>query len=150
MSMVDYSTMEEEIKNAPDPKILKKGTEVLVRIITVRSGISDKNDAQWYQPVYDVPNMPLVREFNGFFWDLSDKDKLTEKQAGNAIRDIRDFAKTFKIDLSKPFDWEEDLVSLEGWVEVGFKKDDEYGDGNTVRKYISGPSDQMEDDIPFK
>lgn len=146
--MVDYSTMEEEIKNTPEPEILKKGTEVLARIISVRTGVSDKNDATWYQPVFDVPDMPLVKEFNDFMWDLADKDKLDEKQAMNAIRRFREFAKAFRIDYSKPFNWEDDLPGLEGWLEVGVKKSDEYGDSNSVRKYISGPSGNSEEN-PF-
>ncbi len=44
MSMSDYSDMEQEIREAPEPTILQAGTEIKARIITVNSGISDKND----------------------------------------------------------------------------------------------------------
>jgi hypothetical protein len=41
------------------------------------------------------------------------------------------------IDYSRPFDWEDDLVGLEGWIILGVKKSDEYGDQNTVKKYVA-------------
>ena len=137
MALTDYSTLEQEIENAPEPIILPKGTEVKARIISVRSGISDKNNAQWYQPVFDIPSEPLATEFNDFFWDLLDADKLDEKQKARSIRKFKMFAEAFGIDYSKPFDWEEDLVGLEGWMILGVKKDDEYGDKNTVSKYLA-------------
>lgn len=138
MSLSDYSDIEKDIANAEEPKILPRGTEVKARIIAVRTGVSDKNDATWYQPVFDVPDEPMVQEFNAFFWDLSDRDKIEEKQVARNMSAFKNFAKAFGIDYSKPFDWEEDLVGKEGWVILGVKKSDEYGDQNTVSKYVTG------------
>jgi len=138
MAIADYSDMEQEIKDAPEPKILPRGSEVKARIVGVRAGVSDKNDCQWYSPVFDVPADPLVTEFSGFFWDLVDRDKLDAKQSASALRDFRKFATAFDLDYSRPFDWEEDLIGLEGWVILGLKKSDEYGDQNSVSKYVTG------------
>ena len=44
MAMSDYSDLEKEIGGAPEPKMLPAGSEVKARIISVRSGVSDKND----------------------------------------------------------------------------------------------------------
>ena len=137
MSLTDYSSMENEIENAPEPKVLPNGSEVKARIITVREGTSDKNNAHWYSVVFDVPSEPLAKEFNGFFWDLADRDKLEEKAAMSAMRGFKTFAQAFGIDFSKPFDWIEDLVGLEGWIILGVKKTDEYGDQNVVKKYLA-------------
>ena len=138
MSLTDYSDIEKDIANAEEPKILPRGTEVKARIIAVRTGVSDKNGATWYQPVFDVPDEPMVQEFNAFFWDLADRDKIEEKQVAHNMSAFKNFAKAFGIDYSKPFDWEEDLVGKEGWVILGVKKSDEYGDQNTVSKYVTG------------
>ena len=138
MALTDYSDLEQEIKDAPEPKILPRGSEVKARIVAVNSGISEKNDAQWYMPVFDVPSESLAKEFNAFFWDLSERDKLTEKQAAAAMRSFKNFATAFELDYSRPFDWEDDLIGLEGWVILGVQKDDEYGDKNTISKYVSG------------
>jgi len=137
MPLTDYSDLEKEIADAPEPKILPRGTEVKARIIAVRGGISEKNSCQWYTPVFDVPDDPMVIEFNDFFWDLADaQGKIDEKQFQRALNSFRNFAAAFGIDYSRPFSWEDDLPGLEGWLIVGVRKDDEYGDKNTVSKYV--------------
>ena len=135
--LTDYSDLEEDIKNAPEPKILPAGSEVKARIIEVNSGISDTNQCVWHSPRFDVPDDVMVKEFKGFFWEL-DKVHLTEKQFGQSLSDFRKFAACFGLDYSRPFTWEDDLPGLEGWVILGIKKDDTYGDQNTVKNYVTG------------
>lgn len=136
MGLTDYSDMENEIEASEEPKVLSRGSEVKARIISMRSGVSDKNDAQWYMPVFDVPNDPMVMEFNDFFWDLLDRNKLDPKQAQRAVNKFKNFAAAFGLDYSQPFDWEDDLIGLEGWVVLGVRKSDEFGEQNTVTKYL--------------
>lgn len=136
--LADYSDLEQEIKDAPEPKVLPRGSEVKARIIGCREGISDKNNCQWYQPIFDVPGDPLVSEFNDFFWDLADRDKLDAKQAARSLTKFKNFAAAFDLDYSRPFEWETDLIGLEGWVILGFKKSEEYGDQNTISKFVTG------------
>jgi hypothetical protein len=135
MGLTDYTDLEKDITNSQEPKVLAKGMEVKARIIAMNEGISEKNNAQWYMPVFDVPADPMVIEFNDFFWDLAAKDKIDPKQFVRALHKFKTFAQAFGVDFSKPFDWE-DLIGKEGWVIVGIKKDDEYGDKNSVSKYI--------------
>ncbi len=150
MSLSDYSDLEKEISSAPEPKTLPRGAEVRARIIAVRTGVSDKNGATWYQPVFDVPDDPMVSEFNAFFWDLSDRDKLDAKQAARNMNAFKNFAAAFHLDYSKPFSWEDDLVGLTGWVILGIKKSDEYGDQNTVSKYVAGHPHVVKGSVPEK
>ena len=138
MSLTDYSDLEKEIEDAPEPKILPRGSEVKARIIAVREGVSDKNGAQWYMPVFDVPDDPMVIEFNAFFWDLADRDKLDAKAGQRALYQFQKFATAFGLDYSRPFSWTDDLDGLEGWVILGVRKSDEFGDQNTVSKYVVG------------
>ena len=138
MSLVDYSNMENEIADAPEPKTLPRGAEVKARIISVREGVSDKNGARWYSPVFDIPSEPMAIEFNHFFWDLADGDKLDEKQKMRNLRSFKLFAECFGLDYSKPFSWTDSLIGLEGWVILGVKKSDEYGDQNTISKFVTG------------
>lgn len=145
MALTDYSNLEQQIADAPEPKTLPRGTEVQARIIAVNEGISDKNGCQWYMPVFDVPSDPMVIEFNAFFWDLADasrKDdqgnmKLEPKQFQRSLNQFKNFAAAFGIDYSRPFSWTDDLLGLEGWVILGVKKDDEYGDKNTISKFVT-------------
>lgn len=135
MAMSDYSDLENEIKDAPEPKVLPKGSEVKARIISVRSGVSDKNDCTWYMPVFDVADDPMVMEFNDFFWEL-DKTKLNPKQFQRELYKFKQFASCFGIDFSRPFSWEDDLPGKEGWVILNVQKSDEYGEQNRVGKYV--------------
>lgn len=138
MSLTDYSDIEKEISTAPDPKVLPKGTECKARIVRVNTGISDKNDARWYSVGFDVPEEPMCIEFQAFFWDLADKNKLDDKASARAFSSFKQFAAAFGLDYSKPFSWTDDLVGLTGWMIVGVKDDPEYGPKNTVSKWVSG------------
>lgn len=135
--LTDYSEFEKEIDEAPEPIVLSKGTEVKARIIGVNTGISDKNNAAWFSVRFDVPKIPLAKEFNAFFWDLADKAKLDEKVGIAAFRNFKNFAQAFDIDYSKPFSWEDDLLGKEGWLIVGVRDSEEYGPQNTVSKYLA-------------
>lgn len=141
MSLADYSALEKEIDEAPEPITLPNGSEVKARIISVRDGISDKNDAHWYTVVFDVPASTLAKEYSDFFWDLLDLEKLeggrSGKQALSSMRKFKNFALSFGIDYSKPFSWADDLPGLTGWQLLGVKKSEEYGDQNTVKKYLA-------------
>jgi hypothetical protein len=134
----DYSNLEKEISTSQDPTILPRGSEVKARIIGMNDGYSDKNNgAHYYQPLFDISDQPLVKEFNAFFWDLATRDKLDMKKATRALSQFKNFAICFGIDYSRPFDWNE-LVGKEGWVILGIQKDDQYGDKNTISKYVVG------------
>lgn len=153
--LTDYSDLEKEIADAPELRTLPRGSEVKARIIAVRSGTSDKNGCKWYQPVFDVPDDPLALEFNDFFWDLVDaKEFIEPKQYARNLNRFKNFATAFDIDFSRPFDWEEDLPGHMGWLILGFKKDDEFGDKNTVAKYVAGKKagrymSKSDDEMPF-
>ena len=139
MTLTDYSSLEQEIKEAPEPEILPAGSEVKARIILVNSGVSEKNDAKWYSVVYDVPSEPLCPAFSDFFWDLSDRDNIDPKQFQQSLRQFKLFADAFSLDYSRPFSWEDDLPGLDGWMILKVVKDKtgEYPDKNGVSKYIA-------------
>ena len=134
MALSDYSSLEERISDAPEMKTLPRGTEVKARIINVRTGV-DKNDLAYFMPVYDIPDEPLVSEFSDFFYDLAHIDEHSEKSQAKSLRKFKIFAEAFEIDYSKPFDFE-DFVGLEGWLILGVSKSEEYGEQNSVHKYV--------------
>jgi len=143
MSLSDYSSIENEIANAPDMRILPNNTEAKLRIVRVDSGIIDDESkstygAEWHSVTFDVPDDDLCPMFNDFFWDLNSRDKLNSKQYSAALRQFRDFAKAFGIDYTRPFSWEDDLPGLEGWaiLKVVKDKNGEYPDKNGIKRYI--------------
>ena len=143
MSLTDYSSLEKEIKDVPDMEILPRDTEAKLRIVKVDSGVIEdeqKNSygAEWHSITFDVPAEANCPMFNHFMWDLNSKDKIDPKQFQSALRDFRGFAEAFNLDYSRPFDWENDLLNLEGWAVVKIVKDKtgEYPDKNGVKKFI--------------
>ena len=137
MSLIDLSGKMDEIQNAPEPTIAENGSEHKIKIISCRGGEAGANDCAYISPVFEVPNEPLVKEFSTFLW-IPDEDKLSPKQYARALNDFNVFSKCFGLDLSKPFDYEDDLPGLTGWAILGTKKSDEYGEQNTIRKFIVG------------
>ena len=152
MSLSDYSSMEEAIRNAPEPKILAKGQEVKARIINIRTGRSEKNDALWHNVVFDVPSEPMIREFQVFMWDPMDHNKIDPKQVARNMDQFNKFTKCFGIDLSKPFSWEDDLPGKMGWIIGGQPTTDDYGEKGSVGKFVigqQGDAASSGSDIPF-
>lgn len=155
MSLVDYSSMESEIKNAPEPTAIKAGTEVRARIIGVRTGIVEKEGDytgfDYFSVSYDAPDEPTAAEFSDFFWGLENREKMSEKDFIRALRKFRSFAEAFDLDYSKPFDLEDDLPGKTGWLITGKPKSSEdYGLQTTVAKYVSAPAGNASPSgIPF-
>jgi len=136
MSMLDLTNIKDEIENAEEPKVLDAGEEYELRIIAVNTG-TDKNDRDYFMPVFEVPSEPMAKEFTDFF-TIPDRNKMAEKDYKRAIYKIKTFAQAFDLDLSRPIDYEDDLIGLTGWAILGVRKDDTYGEQNTIRKYIAG------------
>ena len=156
MALTDYSAMEGEIKNAPEPTAIKAGTEVKARIIGVRCGTVEKEGDytgfEYFSVSYDAPDEPVAAEFSDFFWDLSNRERMSEKDFLRALRKFRSFAEAFGIDYSKPFDMEDDFPGKVGWLITGKpKQSEEYGLQTTVSKYVSAPgkSTASEAGVPF-
>jgi len=155
MALTDYSSMEKEIDEVPEPTIIKKGTEVKARIIGVRCGTVEKEGDytgfEYFSVSYDAPDEPVAAEFSDFFWGLENREKMSEKDFLRALRKFRSFAEAFGIDYSRPFDLEDDLPGKVGWLITGKPKDsEEYGLQTTVSKYISSPgSAGRVDGAPF-
>jgi len=135
MSMLDLTNIKDEIENAEEPKVLPAGEEVQLRIITVNTG-NDKNGRPYFMPVFEVLSEPMAKEFSDFF--AVPTKEMSEKDYKRAIYKIKLFAQAFDIDLGRPIDYEDDLVGLTGWAILGVRRSDEYGDQNTVKKYIAG------------
>lgn len=135
MSMLDLSEVMDDIEGSEEPTTAEVGEEYKLRIISVRGGEAGKENCEYFSPVYEVVGAPMVKEFSDFFW-VPIRNKLTERQYAHACYAIKVFAVAFEIDLSTPIDYEDDLPGCEGWAILGVKKDDTYGEQNTIRKYI--------------
>jgi len=165
MGATDYSNMEQEILDAPQPFPIGRAKEVKARVTRIKLGTSEKNnDARFIMPYFDIPDEPLATEFNDFFWDPLDYRKIDPSQVARSKAKFSNFVKCFGIDLSKPIDWEAEVPGKEGWIITGNVQEDQgYGEKSTVSKYVTGPgsgqskatsgnpgsSGSRDDDIPF-
>lgn len=147
--LTDYSDLEKEIEDAPEPKYLPAGTEVKARIVSVVSGV-DKNGLDYHMPLFDIPDDPMVIMFSSFMYVL-DKEKLDASTYQKSLYQFQQFAAAFAIDYSRPFDWEDDLPGKEGWMIVGVDRDKtgQYPDKNSVKKFVSGPKEVGGSGAPF-
>lgn len=132
----DYSNIAAEIMDAPEPITLKAGTEVNLRIISVRTGTSEKSGIDYFSPNFEVIDEPMVQEFSWFAWDPKDNTKMDPKTRARNNFSLKNFFLAFGIDISRPLNLSEDLIGAKGWAIVGVKKSEEYGEQNTIKKFI--------------
>ena len=133
MALTDYSDLEQEILDAPEPITLPKGSEAKLRIINHTEGEGEYGT--WHLLTFDIPSEPLAKEIRKFISDPIDVKNAEDKIKTRVYNTFAKFTKCFGIDLSEPFDWD-DLSGLEGWCILGIQKNDEYGEQNTISKFI--------------
>lgn len=125
------------IDKAPEAEILAAGTEAELRIISMKKD-EDKNGDEYILPVFDVPDEPNVLEFSDFMGLPSMAMKANdEKKYLKCLRKLQAFGLAFDIDWSEEFAIEE-LVGKRGYAILGIRKSDEYGNQNSIRKYVAG------------
>lgn len=130
MSLLDLTS--QDLDDVEEPITLEAGTEAELRIIIVNEG-TNKNNDPYFMPVFEIVDEPLAKECSDYFGLPC--DSMNEKQLHRAKFKIANFGKAFDIDFSRPIDLE-DLIGLTGWGILGVSNSEEYGEQNTVRKYI--------------
>jgi len=139
----DYSSLEEEIKNVPEKKLLPAKTEAKFRIIKAEKGVVDNEEKKNFGMNYinitcDIPGHDAPM-FNIFIWDLIQSNGWKDpNNYKDALRAFRDFTSCIGLDYTRPFDWETDVINREGWARFGIKKDKtgEHADKNQIMEYI--------------
>ena len=133
MSLVDYSDLEQEIMDMPEPITLPRGSEVKLRIINHTEGEGEYG--VWHLLTFDIPSEPYAKEIRKFMSDPIGANNASEKIKQRVFNTFKYFVSCFKVDLGQPLDWDT-LIGLEGWCILGVKKDDEYGEQNTISKFV--------------
>ena len=122
------------IDSTPELELMPAGSEVQARIITCRRA-EDKNGTPYLGPYFDVPDELNVAEFSDYI--PLPEDSAPEGENQKRKRKLQAFGEAFDIDWSGDVDLDGLGGSL-GYVILGVKKSDEYGDQNNVRKYLGG------------
>lgn len=121
------------IADAPEPKVVPAGEEYKLRILDCRQDI-DKNQHPYIMPRFDVDSEPHAKDFTCFIG--LQHDEMDEKERFRARSDLRKFLEAFGLPTSGQLDIE-DMKGKTGWAILGVKEDDQYGEQNTIRKFIA-------------
>lgn len=62
--------------------------------------------------------------------------QMDEREVMNRKRDIKNFVEAFNYNASNGIN-DEELVGLTGWALLGVENDDEYGEQNRVRRFVT-------------
>lgn len=120
-----------ETGDAIEPKAVAAG-EYKIKIVNV-SIDTDKNGHPYMLPRFEVVGEPAAKDFTQFL--RLPHDELSEKQLNAAKWNLSQFKQAFgmgegKISL-------DEMMGLEGWAILGVREDEEFGQQNTLRKYIA-------------
>ena len=133
MSMLDASAW--NLEDSREPFAMPDGTETKLVIVDVRSG-KDKNGYDYLQPVLEILDEPFSKDFTHFL-HLPDTDRMSAKQLNRVRNSIKVFCEAFEIDTTRPFDPKDDWPGQEGWAILGVQSNEQYGDQNYVKKFIT-------------
>lgn len=126
--LLDYN-----LDDIPELSLIAGGEEVRVRIVNAEKKISKNNNPMLsiqLEPC-EYPDAPLI--FHNIMLPFEGMEK---RKYGNAMRNLKKFVVCFG--LSMPLDVD-DIKGQEGYAIVGEESDEEYGDKNTIRKFV-GPA----------
>ena len=127
------SFLDVDVSDATEPVAAPAGEHK----IRISGGVidKDKNGHPYFQPRFDVPDMPEVKDFTDFIG--LPYDGMDEKRAKRSKWRLRCFKECFGIDPSAKVNLRDDLPGLTGWAILGLGEDPQYGEQNFIRKYIA-------------
>lgn len=131
MAIVDLSNY--DLENAQDPIAVEEG-EYKVRIIEC-DGVRENSAGNPYiLPRFEIADEPLAKDFTQYM-ALPTQD-MDAKKSERTRATLKKFCKAFDLDFAQ-FDTDE-LAGMEGWVILGKSYDDQYGEQNFIKRYVSG------------
>jgi hypothetical protein len=133
MAMIDPT--EFDLDESQEPYALKPGEEHKLVIVGVTEG-TDKNDLKYLLPRLEVVGEPYAKDFT-YFLHVPDRASMTEKQLNRVRFNYRTFCACFGIDNSRPHDPVDEWPGHEGYAILGASSDDQYGEQNFVKKFIT-------------
>jgi hypothetical protein len=122
----------------PDPKPVKDGTEAELRIVDI-DGLDedgnpkvDKNGFNYCMPRFEIVGEPLAPQFTTFLPIVT--------EGMDDVKKYKTELRGKKFSLCFGLTGDEDpqeMVGATGWAILGVEESDEYGDRNTIKKFIA-------------
>jgi len=123
-----------------EPRSVSAGEEYRLRIIDVKLDDSgnlptNKNGDKYILPMFEIPDEVGAKNFTTYLGLPG--SSMSQKQLNEAKYRISQFLKCFGFDPENPPDDPTELIDNEGYAILGEKFDEEYGDQNTIRRFIT-------------
>lgn len=133
MAPSEESFLDVDVSDAVEPVAVAAG-EYELRLL---GGVIDKNKKgkPYFQPRFDIPSEPNSKDFTDYIG--LPHDEMSEKDLNRAKWRLKAFKACFGIEESAKISLTDDLPGLTGWCILGLKDDPEYGEQNTIRKYLA-------------
>jgi len=141
----DYETggeiiIDVDTSDAVEPSVVEDG-EYKIRITGFNKDNGkiiriDKNGGKYFLTVFDIPNEPASKSFSKFF-SIPDETMMDKKKLNSSKWELELFKRAFglsELNFST-------MVGAEGWAMLGTQVDEQYGDKNYVKKFITGPDE---------
>lgn len=126
------------LNDVVEPHTVPGGEEYRIRIVDIKKDENgelplNKNGNRYILPTFEIPDEVGAQNFTTYIGlpsnDMSEKDKNNTKYR------IKQFLQCFGFDT--PPDDPVELIGAEGYAILGEKSDPEYGDQNTIRRFLT-------------
>lgn len=139
--MFDLTDLIADVENVQDLIVWDSTEETKLRIVDVRIG-TDKNDHDYFMPVFEIADESGYKEFSKFY-SIPDKAWMDEKKYASTARQLKKFSQCFELPIDQMFDTSgtvqrENFVGKTGWAVLGRENDSQYGDQNYVKQFVLG------------
>ncbi len=130
---MEETFLDVDCSNAPEITIAEGGREYNITWLGGIIGV-DRNDHPYFMPRFEVVEEPYMKDFTDFLG--LPYEGISEKDHAQVLDKLSKFKACFGIPLDARIDIENG-PPLTGWAILGAKDDPEYGEQNTLRKYIA-------------
>ncbi len=121
-----------DVGDAQEPITVAADEERKLRITSCHVTESDKGT--FLIPRFEVIDEPFAKEFTSPL--RIPTDDLGEKELNRAKWNLKVFFETFEFEVRGEFDPKDDLPGCEGWAILGIRESDDYGEQNTIKRYL--------------
>jgi len=117
-----------DVGDAQEPITVAADTEAKLRIVSGK--LSQNKD--YLVPRFEIVDEPLAKEFTHPI--QLPHGEMSDKELNRAKWNMKVFLDTFE--LPSQFSPEDDLPGAEGWAILGLQESDDYGEQNTIKKFL--------------
>lgn len=129
------SFLDVDVSSAQAPEPAEPG-EHQIRIVDAKQDINQKGDP-YILPRFEVVGDDMAPDFTRYMAIPTNEMKAADpKRFNRAAFALRTFFEAFGLDPSSPGDPEE-WKGLEAWAVLDIEKDDEFGDRNRIKRFVT-------------